>query len=137
MNERAESNCTGRSAPRDHGAAMVEFAFILPILVLLLVGIIEFGRAYSAQVSIQGAAREGARALALGESNAVVDAAVNGAAGSASVTAINKTACPANSTGTSTSYATVTVNATFTFSIPFINLGTRTLNATARMRCGL
>ena len=125
-----------RSA-RDRGAVMVELAFILPILVMLLVGIIEFGRAYSAQVSIQGAAREGARSLALRESSGAVDAAVQGAAGSAQVTSVTKVACPVASNGSTTAYATVTVNATFTFSIPFISLGTRNMSATARMRCGL
>ena len=49
----------------DRGAAMVEFAIVLPVLLLILLGIIEFGRAYNAQVSIQAAAREGARELAL------------------------------------------------------------------------
>ena len=122
---------------RDRGAVMVELAFILPILVMLLVGIVEFGRAYSAQVSIQGAAREGARSLALKESSDAVDAAVWGAAGSAVVTSVTKVACPAGSTSTSTAYATVIVNATFTFSIPFVSLGTRNMSATARMRCGL
>ena len=122
---------------RDRGAIMVELAFILPILVMLLVGIIEFGRAYSAQVSIQGAAREGARSLALSESSGAVDAAVQGAAGSAQVTSVTKAACPGGSTGSTTAYATVTVNATFTFSIPFISLGTRNMSATAMMRCGL
>ena len=116
---------------------MVELAFILPILVMLLVGIVEFGRAYSAQVSIQGAAREGARSLALKESSGAVDAAVQGAAGSAVVTSVTKVACPTGSTSTSTAYATVTVNATFTFSIPFVSLGTKNMSATARMRCGL
>lgn len=121
----------------DRGAVMVELAFILPILVMLLVGIIEFGRAYSAQVSIQGAAREGARSLALRESSGAVNAAVQGSAGSAQVTSVTQGACPAGSNGSTTAYATVTVNATFTFSIPFISLGTRNMSATARMRCGL
>ncbi len=44
---------------------MVEFAIILPLLLMLLMGIIEFGRAYNTQISIQAAAREGARELAL------------------------------------------------------------------------
>ena len=54
-----------RSRRDDRGAAMVEFAIVLPVLLLILMGIIEFGRAYNAQVSIQAAAREGARELAL------------------------------------------------------------------------
>lgn len=122
---------------RDHGAVMLELALVLPILVMLLVGIFQFGLAYSAQVSISGAAREGARALALGESAGAVDAAVNGAAGVADVTSITKGGCPANPTPGSTAYATVTVHATYTFSIPFVPLGTKDLTATARMRCGL
>lgn len=121
----------------DRGAVMVEFALVLPLLVMLLVGIVQFGLAYSAQVSISGAAREGARALALGEPDEV-EAAVDGAAGVAEVTGIIQTPCPADATSDSTDYATVTVNAMFEFSIPFVpDLGTRTLTATARMRCGL
>jgi Flp pilus assembly protein TadG len=118
----------------DRGAAMVELAIILPVLVMLLVGIIEFGRAYNWQVSIQGAAREGARALALGESSDEVEAAVNGAAGAADVSGISQTSCPS---GSSTAYATVVVEADFTFGIPFVDLGTKTLTASASMRCGL
>lgn len=126
---------------RDRGAAMVEFALIAPILVVLLVGIIEFGRAYNAQISIQGAAREGARALALRNSAADVEGAVRRSSGAADVVAIQQTACPVGSTQTSTSFAAVTVKATFSFNIPFVDLliedGDMELDATAQMRCGL
>lgn len=131
---RRTSHGPGRA---DRGAAMVELALILPILLLLLVGIIEFGLVYNAQVSIQGAAREGARALALGESSAQVEAAVQGASGGVDVKNVHTTACPAGATSTSTAYATVKVEADFTFTLPFLDLGTKTLSATARMRCGL
>ena len=116
---------------------MIELALILPLLVMLLVGIVDFGRAYSAQVSITGAAREGARTLALGGSSAAVVQSVNDAAHPASVTSIQQTACPPNSPGTSTAAAKVVVSASFTFGIPFVPLGTRTFSATASMRCGL
>nr|WP_309304074.1 pilus assembly protein [Arthrobacter sp. CJ23] len=43
----------------------VEFALLAPILVLLLLGIMEFGRAYNAQVSLSNAAREGVRVMAI------------------------------------------------------------------------
>ena len=62
-----------RSKRDDRGAAMVEFAIVLPVLLLILLGIIEFGRAYNAQVSIQAAAREGARELALRHSSTEVE----------------------------------------------------------------
>lgn len=43
------------------GQSLVEFALILPIFVLLLVGIFDFGRAIYAFNTINNAAREGAR----------------------------------------------------------------------------
>jgi Flp pilus assembly protein TadG len=49
----------------DRGAAAVEFALILPLLVLLVMGIAEFGRAYHVQTTVSGAAREGVRVMAL------------------------------------------------------------------------
>lgn len=51
--------------PRDRGAAAVEFALVLPILLLLVVGILEFGRAYHVQTTLSNAARDGVRVMAL------------------------------------------------------------------------
>jgi hypothetical protein len=48
------------------GQAMVEMALILPILLLIIFGTIEFGRIYASDLMINNAAREGARAAALG-----------------------------------------------------------------------
>lgn len=53
----------------DSGAAAVEFALLLPILLLLVFGIIDFGRALNAQITLTQAAREGARVAALGQTN--------------------------------------------------------------------
>jgi len=39
----------------------VEFALVLPIFLLLVIGVIEFGRAWNLQQTITDAAREGAR----------------------------------------------------------------------------
>ena len=46
---------------RRHGQAMVEFALVVPIFLLLVIGVIEFGRAWNLQQTITDAAREGAR----------------------------------------------------------------------------
>jgi Flp pilus assembly pilin Flp len=47
------------------GAVAVEFALIMPVLVLLVVGTIEFGRVWSQYQVFNGAAREGARCAAV------------------------------------------------------------------------
>jgi len=55
----------GTRAPRDRGAAAVEFALVLPMLLLVIFGLIDFGRLLNAQVKVTEAAREGARAAAV------------------------------------------------------------------------
>jgi hypothetical protein len=50
------------------GQALVEFAFVLPILILLLVGIFDFGRAVYAFNTVNNAAREAVR-LAIVDQN--------------------------------------------------------------------
>jgi Flp pilus assembly protein TadG len=45
----------------DSGAAAVEFALVLPLLMVMLFGIFEFGRAWNIYQVITDAAREGAR----------------------------------------------------------------------------
>lgn len=43
------------------GQAIVEFALILPVFLLILMGVIEFGRVYNETLIVTAAAREGAR----------------------------------------------------------------------------
>jgi Flp pilus assembly pilin Flp len=54
-------------ARRDQeGAAAVEFALLLPLLVLLLFGMIEFGLAFNTRIQATNAAREAARRAVVG-----------------------------------------------------------------------
>lgn len=59
----------GRDASRSNqsGAAMVELALILPLLLLVLFGIIEASWAFAQQNDVRHGAREGARAVAVEE----------------------------------------------------------------------
>jgi Flp pilus assembly pilin Flp len=50
----------------EDGAAAVEFALLLPLLVLLLFGIIQFGAAFNARIRATNAAREAARLAVVG-----------------------------------------------------------------------
>ncbi|NUT37963.1 MAG: pilus assembly protein [Hamadaea sp.] len=54
-----------RRSHRDGGAAAVEFALVLPLLLLIVFGIIDFGRLLNAQIKTTEAAREGARAASI------------------------------------------------------------------------
>jgi Flp pilus assembly protein TadG len=47
---------------REAGAAAVEFGLILPLLLILLLGIMDYGYLFFVQLSVTNAAREGARA---------------------------------------------------------------------------
>jgi len=125
----------------ERGAAAVELALLLPVLLMIVFGIIDFGRLLNAQITVTEAAREGAHAYALGgDYNQRVRTVTQTLPGT--VTATPGTACPA-SPGTSND-ATVTVTYRFSFVTPVGALmgmfgvapsGTKTLTATGVMPC--
>lgn len=57
---------------KEKGQALVEMALILPVLLLLLFGIIEFGRIFSAGLMVTHGAREGARLGAVGAADSQI-----------------------------------------------------------------
>lgn len=133
--------CVDRHRPRrqrDRGAAAVEAALVLPIILLLVFGIIDFGRMINAQIKVTEAAREGARALALDDplaSGDLVNNRVSTIMGNpTSVPSGDKTTCLEGSA------AEVTVRHSFTFVTPITALaglvtGPIELNATGVMAC--
>jgi Flp pilus assembly protein TadG len=91
-------------------------ALVLPVLLLLIFGLIDFGRMMNAQITLTEAAREGARASVLG---ANPTAAVNAASKNLSGVGIDPSAsvsCPSNPTPADN--ATVTTTYTFHFVTP-------------------
>jgi Flp pilus assembly protein TadG len=134
-----------RISVEDTGAAAVEFALVLPILLLLIFGIVDFGRLYFTQITLTDAAREGARVLALegaagsgytatqaaSDAEARVQDAANGVDGTVTVT-----------TGTCTvgDPVTVTASTDFSFLTPLPDLanllGITSVSGTGVMRCG-
>lgn len=59
----------------ERGAAAVEFALVVPLLLLLVVGIVDFGRAFSVQITLTQAARAGARSMVVENKQAVAQSA--------------------------------------------------------------
>lgn len=77
----------------DRGSSAVEFALVLPLLLLLLFGMIDFGRLLYTKVELSSAAREGARVLALGHPGDV-QSRVALATSLSPVTATSTSSCP-------------------------------------------
>lgn len=65
----AATNAPSRTPARRPGQGLVEFALVMPILLMLLFGVIEFGRLFAAWLSIQNGARFGVRYAITGDFN--------------------------------------------------------------------
>ena len=50
-----------KRSDRQRGAAAVEFALVVPLLLSMLLGVIDFGMAFGQSINLQAAARESAR----------------------------------------------------------------------------
>jgi Flp pilus assembly protein TadG len=100
--------CTGN---RERGASAVEFALVLPVLMLILFGIIEFGFIMYDKALITNASREGARrGIVYSENTAGIPVAVP----ASDITNIVSSYCASYlvslGTGTATPSTTVTGN---------------------------
>ena len=79
----------------NRGQSMVEFALVLPIFCLLLLGITQFGLVFHQYHVMTGASREGARIAALGGTDAQIRSAVEIAAVSINKGVVTTTITPA------------------------------------------
>lgn len=119
---------------------MVEFALILPLLLMVLGGIIDFGNAYFQQIMLTNAAREGARMSALGytdlEMQARVDVAVSGLNGGATATRTSP-ACVSGGGADQAAVVEVVPNTAFQWTIlgALPGIPTPVLDAEGSMRC--
>lgn len=121
----------------------MEFAILLPLLLLLLFGLVDFGRLFFVQIGLNSASIEGARASALGRSATDVTSIAQASApqvpqmaglGTAQIT-VTRTACPNPGNGATTA---VTASMPFTWVTPiglFAFAGDRTLSSTSRLVC--
>ena len=110
------------------GAAAVEFAIIIPVLVMILFGMFQFGIAYNNWIALTHAAREGARLAAVGNYD---EQAVRDSAPSVDIASVNVTGLDGG-IGDS-----VTVNVTgsvLDIQIPFVGSWPIQLQSEASMR---
>ena len=119
--------CLRRQQDED-GVVAVELALVLPVLVMLVFGIIQFGIAFNRYQGVHAAAREGARVGAVvpgGECARALDA-MDGLGVSSNCTVIES--CPGD-------HVVVEVTADNAIEIPFVGSRTVTLKGRAEYRC--
>lgn len=116
---RAISHRDPRAARRrESGVALIEAAFVLPLLLVLAMGMLDFGRAFHTKSLLDQAAREGARLAVITTPDAgLVTDRVNAILAPAGITATSVTV---TGPAVGTKLDTVTVTATFTFMTPGI-----------------
>lgn len=121
---------------KDRGAAAVEFALVLPFLLLLVCGIVDFGRAYNAKITLAHAARESVRVWALGGTQAEATTRATETATGLSGVGVTFDSSPACTFGARTR---ITVTASFSYITPMIadySPGLSQLRTDGVMRCG-
>lgn len=116
------------SGQNESGTSAVELALVMPILIMILFGIFQFGLAFNNYLAITHAAREGARMAAVG---------------SYSQSAVIQDALPAVPSSVTLTYpdgqqqgnpVTVTVTENYLLDIPFFGARTIPLTSSGTMR---
>jgi Flp pilus assembly protein TadG len=147
----AEALRLRRECADDRGAELVEFALVLPLLLILIMGIIDFGLAFQRYEVITNAAREGARLGSLQAAYTVSDiqARVNqycvaaqlpGGCPTANVSVNQAATIPVGANTLAGVSVTVTYQHQFVFLGPILtlingSLGSVNLRAISTMRC--
>ena len=119
---------------QQQGQSLVEFALLLPMLVVILFGTVEFGRLWMTMNVLTGAAREGARVAAVTAPNtAQVQTAVNNVLSGASITGATITVVGPNAANNVTVTVRINYNVLTGTIVPGISR-TLQLTRTASMR---
>jgi Flp pilus assembly protein TadG len=112
------------TAHRQSGQSLVEFALSAALLITLLLGVVDFGRAYYTQVQIKNAVAEGGYyAMQHADDDAGIKTAIRQefSALSSSNIAISRTACASGSQQT-TIAATYQYSLLFTYIVPSMSV---------------
>lgn len=121
----------------EKGQNLVEFALVIPLLLLVVIGIAEFGRAWMTKNILTGAAREAVRIMAVPTGNvSTATARAYNILNSAGITTGYNISIPP----TSVAFDPVSVTVTYQFPvliagfIPGLDNNTITLSSTTTMR---
>ena len=122
---------------RERGAGLAEFALVLPILIVVIFGVFEFGIAFNRAQAVEAAAREGARLASLSSTTpGDITTRVNDTlVGIPLDNPANVTVTPGGCAGREGEAVTVRVTALHNVSIPLVLDEDVTLTGEAVFRC--
>lgn len=109
-----------KSLRNQKGQSLVEFAIILPLLLLLVMGIIEFGMMLNSYLAINNAAREGARAGIVGSRNNEIQNSILSTSPALDAQNLIITITPSDGSRKSGDTLTVKVTYNYYFTIPIL-----------------
>ncbi len=105
----------------EKGQSLVEFALVIPLLMLILMAIIEFGLMFNSYITISNASREGARLASLGGSDAAVIERVELVSHNIDISSITVTIAPGASGRVTGEMVTVLVEYDYEMLSPIIS----------------
>ncbi|UTR11518.1 pilus assembly protein [Evansella sp. LMS18] len=110
---------------KQKGQSLVEFALVLPVLILLLCGIADFGRGFHIYLTLDHAGREAARAASVQKENTDIRHAAISNAGTLTNPALSPShiqiSPDTKSARTTGSDVTITIRYPFSFVTPAMN----------------
>lgn len=109
-------------------------ALVLPILILLVFGIFEFGRGYNAKITLTHAAREAVREYTVNQVEA--DAVAVGENAAPELPGVTITLVDTCDSSIPNDVAEVEASWDFSYTIPLFRSDTVTIEESAVMRCG-
>lgn len=103
------------------GQALVEFALILPIILLLILGIVQFGMLLNSYLSLTNAAREGARTGSLGSLDYEIKNTIVGTSPSLNAGNMVITISPSESLRSTGDTLTVSIEYNYVLTVPIVS----------------
>lgn len=119
-----------RAARQERGAQAVEFALVIPLILVLVLGVLEFGRLLNIHISVSGAAREGARVMAIHDDAGAAEDAAKAAAPALDDTQLSVSVGPCDPG------QAVTVTVSYPLDLTLLFLNGANVKGTGVMRCG-
>lgn len=103
------------------GQSLVEFAIIVPILLLIVMGIFQFGMMLNAYLTIENVSREGARIGIIGSSDAEINSAIIASSSNLDPLKLTVSITPDEASRKSGDTLTVKVTYNYELTIPIIS----------------